>query len=190
MKTFAVSLVLALPLLFASSAVAQRRTFTVNPNMSQVQMTLKTNHGVVHGTFHIQSGSISYDRSAPKISGSIVVAAGSGTTGNNSRDKKMDKYILKVAQYATVTFMPIGYTGMIAPTGDSTIQVSGILTLLGTLNAITIPMQIHVAGDDCTAKAHFAIPYVRWGLKNPSFMFFRAANDVDLDLNLIGKLSE
>jgi len=40
MKRFAVSLVLALPLLFASSAVAQRRAFTVNPNMSQVQMTL------------------------------------------------------------------------------------------------------------------------------------------------------
>jgi hypothetical protein len=38
-------------------------------------MKLNTTHEVVNGTFHVQSGSIEFDRSATKISGSIVVVA-------------------------------------------------------------------------------------------------------------------
>ena len=183
------SLLLTLPLLLASPALAQHQTFAVNPDASEVKMTLKTNHDVVNGTFHVQSGSIDFDRSAPKLSGSVNVAAGSGKTGNDSRDKKMDKDILKVDQYTTVSFAPTSYTGTIAPTGDSTIQVSGVFTLLGTPHQITVPMQLHIDGDNCTAKAHLVVPYVQWGLKNPSFMFFKAANDVDIDLDLAGHIS-
>ena len=44
------------------------------------------------------------------MSGSVVVLAGSGKTGNDSRDKKMNKDILKVEQHATVSFEPKSYT--------------------------------------------------------------------------------
>jgi polyisoprenoid-binding protein YceI len=174
---------------FGSSAFAQHQTLSVSPDASEVKMTLKTNHEIVNGTFHIQSGSIDYDRSAPKMSGSVVVAAGSGKTGNDSRDKKMDKDVLKVEQYTAVSFAPKSYTGTIAASGDSTIQVSGTFTLLGTPHDMTIPMQVHIDGGNCTAKAHFVVPYVQWGLKNPSFMIWKAENDVDIDLSLVGHLS-
>ncbi len=42
----------------------------------------------------------------PGCRGSVVVAAGSGKTGNDSRDKKMNKDILKVDQFTTVSFAP------------------------------------------------------------------------------------
>src|ERR1700751_2961000 len=129
MKSFAV---LALVVILAPAALAQRQTFDVNPDASEVKMALKTTHELVNGTFHIQSVSIEFDRSTPRMSGSIVVVAGSGKTGNDSRDKKMNKDILKVEQHATVSFEPKTYTGAIALSGDSTIQVTGILTLLGT----------------------------------------------------------
>jgi len=187
MRSFAI---LALASILVPAALAQHRTFAVNPDASEVRMTLNTTHEVVNGTFHVQSGSINFDPTASQISGKIIVAAGSGKTGNSSRDKKMDKDILKVAQYATVTFTPIGYTGTIAPTGDSTIQVGGIVTLLGIPHAITVPMQIHMADANCTTKAHFVIPYVQWGLKNPSFLFWKAENNVEIDLNLVGQISK
>jgi hypothetical protein len=97
-KSFAV---LALAVILAPAALAQHQTFAVNPDASEVKMTLNTTHEVVNGTFHIQSGSIEFDRSAPKMSGSVAVLAGSGKTGNDSRDKKMSKDILKVDQYTT-----------------------------------------------------------------------------------------
>jgi hypothetical protein len=187
MKSFAV---LALALILAPAALAQHQTFAVNADASEVKMTLKTTHELVNGAFHIQSASVEFDRSTPKMSGSVVVLAGSGKTGNGSRDKKMNKEILHVEQYATVSFEPKSYAGVIAPSGDSTIQVTGIFTLLATPHEITIPMLVHLEGTTATAKAHFAVPYIQWGLKDPSFLFWKADNEVAIDLFLTGPLSK
>ena len=186
MKSFAV---MALAVILASAALAQHRTFAVNPDASEVKMTLNTTHEVVSGTFHIQSGSIEFDRSNPKMSGSVAVLASSGKTGNNSRDKKMNKDILKVDQYATVSFAPKTYAGTIAPSGDSNITVSGVFILLDNSHDLTIPMQIHMDGSKATARAQLVVPYVQWGLKNPSFMFWKAENDVAINLKLVGQIS-
>jgi hypothetical protein len=153
-------------------------------------MTLNTTHELVSGAFHVQSGWIDFDRSAPRISGSVVVAAGSCKTGNDSRDKKMNRDILKVEQFANVSFEPKSYSGVIAPSGDSTIQVTGIFTLLGTPHEIAVPILVHLEGTAATAKAHFVVPYVQWGLKNPSFLVWKADNDVAIDLFLSGRLSQ
>ena len=186
MKPFAV---LALAAILAPAALAQHQTFVVNPDASQVKITLKTTHEVVHGTFHIQSGLIEFDRNAPKMSGLVVVLSDSGKTGNSSRDKKMYKDILEVEQYTTITFAPKAYTGTIAPSVDSTIQVSGVFILLGNPHDLTIPMQVHIDGSQATARAQFVVPYVQWGLKDPSFLFWKAEHDVTIDLNLVGQVS-
>ena len=187
MKSFAV---FAVATVLAPAAVAQHQTFVANPDASEVKITLNTTHEIVNGTFRVQSGSIEFDRGTPKMSGSVVVLAGSGKTGNDSRDKKMNKDILKVEQYATLSFEPKTYTGSIAPSGDSTIQVTGSFTLLGTPHEITVPMVVHLDGASATAKAHFVVPYVQWGLKNPSFLIWKADDDVAIDLSLAGRLSK
>jgi polyisoprenoid-binding protein YceI len=187
MKSFTV---FGLAVILAPAALAQHQTFVANPDASEVKMTLKTTHEVVNGTFHIQSGSLEFDGSAATMSGSVVVLAGSGKTGNGSRDKKMNKDILEVEQHATVSFEPKSYAGAIAPSGDSTIQATGIFTLLGTPHEITIPILVHLEGTTATAKTHFVVPYVQWGLKNPSFLIWKADDDVAIDLSLAGRLSK
>ena len=189
MKPYTTIFSFALALLATSPVLAQRQKFSIDPNTSNVKMTLKPTHEIVNGTFHLDSGSIDYDRNGSSISGTVVVAAGSGKKGNDSRDKKMNKDILKVQEFSTVTFTPKSYTGTMAQSGDSAIEVAGVLTLLGTPHAITLPMQIHIDGTNCTAKAHFVIPYVQWGLKNPSFLIWKADDDVAIDLDLVGHLS-
>ena len=69
MKPFAI---FALAAMLGPAALAQHQTFVVNPDASEVKMTLNTTHEVVNGTFHIQSGTIEFDRSTPKMSGSVV----------------------------------------------------------------------------------------------------------------------
>src|SRR5665213_2631422 len=123
---------LAVAVMLAPAAVAQHQTFVVNPDASEVKIALKTTHELVNGTFHVQFGSIEFDRGTSKMSGSVVVLAGSGKTGNDSRDKKMNKDILQVEQHAPISFEPKTYTGTIAQSGDSTIQVTGIFRLLGS----------------------------------------------------------
>jgi len=189
MKTFVPSLVVVLPLLFASSALAQHQTFTISPESSDVSFTLGASDHGTHGTFHMQSGSVDFDRTAPQISGSIVVAAGSGKTGNDSRDKKMTNEVLDAPHFTDVSFIPKSYQGTITPVGDSTIQVTGTFTLHGTPHELTVPMQIHIDGANCTTKTHFTIPYVKWGLKDPSVFILKVAKEVDVNLTLVGHLS-
>lgn len=183
------TLTLALPLLFVSAATAQQQTLKVDAQASQIAFSLGDVLHSVKGTFHIQSGTVEFDPTAPKISGSVVVSAASGESANDSRDKTMHKDVLDVGHFADISFAPHSYQGAIAPTGDSTIQVTGTFTLHGTPHELTVPMQVHIEGTNCTAKTHFAVPYVKWGLKDPSNFILRVGKEVDIDLTLVGTLS-
>jgi len=189
MKTIAKSLFLALPLTIATFALAQHQTFTVNPDASKVVFSLGGNTHHVDVTFHVQSGAINFDRGAQTISGSVVVAAGSGNSGDQGRDKKMNSDVLDVTHFAEVSFAPKSFQGTVKASGDSTIQVTGVFTLHGTPHDLTVPMQIHIDGSALTAKTNFQVPYVQWGLKDPSIFILKVAKVVDIDLSLSGSLS-
>lgn len=189
MKNTVQLIFLSLPLFLMPCAFAQHQTFTVNPDASKVAFSLGGNTHHVDGTFHVQSGSIEFDRNAAKIAGSVVVAAGSGNSGDNGRDKKMNTDVLDAAHYADVSFVPQSYQGTIAASGDSTIQVSGTFTLHGTPHELTVPMQLHIEGSSLTAKTHFTVPYVKWGLKDPSIFILKVAKEVEIDLTLVGRVS-
>ncbi len=189
MKIIPSSLVLALPLFLAPNAFAQHQTLRVDPASSAVAFTLGDVLHSVHGTFHVQSGSVDFDSGAPKISGSVVIAAGSGMSGSETRDHKMNNAVLDPRHFAAVSFSPHSYEGTIAATGDSTIQITGIFTIHGTSHELTVPVQIHIEGTNCTAKTHFTVPYVKWGLKDPSNFLLRVAKEVEIDLTLVGHLA-
>jgi polyisoprenoid-binding protein YceI len=189
MKKFTSSFLLALPLFLASGAFAQQQTFKIDPQASQVAFTLADVLHTVKGLFHVQSGTVDFDRSAPKISGSVVVAAGSGKSGNDTRDKRMTNDILDAPHFTDVSFVPRSYQGTLAPTGDSTIQVTGTFTLHGTPHELTVPMEVHMDGTKCTVKTHFKVPYVQWGVKDPSNFVLRVGREVDIDLILVGSLA-
>src|ERR1035441_3733216 len=180
MKIYASALFLAIPLALAPAAFAQHETLSINPDASQVTFALAGTGHHVQGTFHVQKGSIEFSPEAQKLSGSVIVAAGSGNSGDPSRDKKMNTDVLDTDHFAEVTFAPNSYQGTLAASGDSTIQVSGVFTLHGTPHDLTLPMQIHMDGSTLTAKGHFSVPYVKWGLKDPSFFVLKVAKDVDI----------
>jgi polyisoprenoid-binding protein YceI len=186
MKTLALTLFTAL---LCTTALAQHQAFNIHPDASTVAFTLDSGHDTTNGTFHVEKGTVTFDPTSPNLSGLIVVSASSGNTGNASRDKKMLNDVLQAAQFSDVTFAPQTYTGTLAPSGDSTLQVTGIFTLHGTPHTITVPLQLHIDGAKCTAKAHFTVPYVQWGLKDPSIFILKVAKAVDVNLTLAGFLA-
>ena len=189
MKALARTLILVLPIAFASHAIAQHQTFTANPTESNVTFALTGTGHEVHGTFHLQRGTIDFDRGAPKMSGTIVVSAVSGESGDKGRDNKMHSDVLDTAHFADVMFAPQSYQGTIAPSGDSSIQVSGVFTLHGTPHDLTVPMQVHIDGANLTAKGQFIVPYVKWGLKDPSIFILKVAKQVNIELTLAGTVA-
>jgi polyisoprenoid-binding protein YceI len=176
-------------LVTTTSTFAQSETFNVNPDVSKVAFALAGSGHHVYGTFHVQSGKIDFDPGEQKISGMVVVAAGSGSSGEPGRDKKMNSDVLDTAHFTEVTFAPSSYQGTLAPSGDSTIQVSGVFTLHGTPHDITVPMLVHIDGTSATAKGQFVVPYVKWGLKDPSVFVLRVAKEVNIDLTLAGQIA-
>ena len=189
MKTFDKALFLVLPLSLATASLAQHQTFTVDPAASKVAFGLSGTGHNVSGTFHVQSGTIDFDSAASTISGSVVVAAGSGDSGDKGRDKNMNNQVLDIAHFTEISFVPKSFTGKIASTGDSTVQVSGVFTLHGTPHDLTLPMQLHSDGSNLTATGHFTVPYVQWGLKDPSIFVLKVAKEVGIDLTLVGHVS-
>jgi polyisoprenoid-binding protein YceI len=162
--------------------------FLLDPTQSAVHFALTGSHDVA-GTFHITSGDIAFDRSSGKMSGAVVVSAASGDSGNDSRDKKMKKDQLKISDYPNVTFAPSAFTGELAESGTSQIQVKGTFTLLGQPHEITVPMTVEISGNHCAATGSFDIPYVQWGVKDPSIFMLKVGKDVKIDLHLSGQIN-
>jgi polyisoprenoid-binding protein YceI len=183
------SILLGCSLFPAPAALAQHETFQVIPDSSEVKFTLGDVLHTVHGTFHVQRGSIDFDRTTPKMAGSIFVAAGSGSSGNETRDRRMSKDILDASHFAEASFAPHSYQGTIAPTGDSTVEVAGTFILHGAPHELTVPLTVHVEGENCTIQTHFSVPYVKWGLKDPSTFVLRVGKEVEIDLTLVGRLT-
>ena len=165
------------------------QTFTVNPDSSQVAFSLGGSGHHVQGTFHVQSGSINFDPKAGDHLRFCHRRSRSGDSGDKGRDKNMNAQVLDTAHFAEISFTPKSYQGAIANLGDSTIQVSGVFTLHGTPHDLTIPMQLHIEGTALNAKTQFVVPYVQWGLKDPSIFVLKVAKEVDIELTLGGRLS-
>jgi polyisoprenoid-binding protein YceI len=189
MKTKAIFTGFVVVLSLGVAASAQQQTFTVNPGTSSIGFALTGTGHEVHGIFHVTSGIIQFERNAPKMSGTVVVSASSGDSGDKSRDKNMNQKVLQSDRFTDISFQPQSYSGTLAPSGDSTIQVSGTFTLHGTPHDITVPMQVHIDGQNLTAKGTFIVPYVKWGLKDPSVFILKVAKEVHIDLNLAGTVA-
>ena len=189
MKYYVLAFFLATSLSFAHAANAPHEAFTINPSTSKIAFLLGGNLHHVEGTFKVQNGKVEFGPGPGAVSGSIVVSAASGNSGDKGRDRNMDKKVLQIMKFPEVTFAPKSYQGTLAPTGDSTIQVSGIFTLHGTPHNLTVPMHIHTAGSSMTATGSFNVPYVKWGLKNPSILFLKVAKVVGINLTLVGQVA-
>ena len=170
-------------------AYGQQQTLHIDPSRSTVAFDLADPVHGVHGTFHVQDGDVTFDSANGTMGGNVLVDARSGNSGNSSRDKKMTNDELKANQYTTVSFVPKHFSGALSPAGDSSITVSGTFTLLGSPHEISVPMKVHISGTDCQASGKFDVPYVQWGMKDPSNFLLHVGKTVSVDLTLDGTLS-
>ena len=167
-------------------AFAQQSTLQLDSARTSVHFTLKTSLHTVHGTFQLKSGKVSFDPQTKKVSGLVVADATSGESGNSGRDSKMHKEILESQKYPEITFAPLEVEGDVPPQGDSHVQVKGTFQINGQDHVIVIPVAIHSAGAELTLDTDFSIPYLGWGLKNPSTFILRASDTVQLSIHAIG----
>jgi len=170
----------------AQPATVQETAFQLDPAQTSVKFTLGDVLHTVHGTFHLKNGALRLEPATGKISGEIVVDAKSGESGSGTRDRKMHKEILESERYPEIVFHPDKIEGAVATQGKSSVKVHGMFSIHGVEREITVPAEVEISAEHWTATVHFTIPYEKWGMKNPSTLFLRVNDSVEIDLIAAG----
>ncbi|MGC2476396.1 MAG: YceI family protein [Candidatus Sulfotelmatobacter sp.] len=180
--TAAVLLAIVLP------SAAQEREFQLDPAQTSVTFTLGDVLHTVRGTFKLKHGDLLIEP-AGKVSGEIVVDAKSGDSGSGMRDHKMNKEVLESDRYPEISFRPDRIEGPVANSGKSAVTVHGMFNVHGVDHEITVPAEVDMGADRWTATVHFTVPYQKWGMKNPSTLFLRVNDSVEIDVVASGSLA-
>jgi polyisoprenoid-binding protein YceI len=172
----------------AETLLAQEMTVELDPASTRIEFTVAATLHAVHGTFALKSGTVHFNSSTGSASGLVVVDATSGDSGNKDRDHKMHQEVLESQRYPVITFTPTRMSGRVDPQGSSSMQIDGIFKLHGADHPITLTLPVQTQGQNLSVRTHISVPYVAWGLKNPSTFMLHVGEKVDIDINAVGRL--
>jgi polyisoprenoid-binding protein YceI len=173
-----------------SAVRAQDTVVRLDPAQTKVEFSVGSTLHTVHGTFKLKSGEVRFDQASGKASGAIVVAATSGDTDNEGRDKKMHEKVLESEKFPEIIFAPSQVRGKIAAQGTSEVEVSGVFRLHGQDHDLMMTVAVEPsAGKQIRATTHFGVPYVKWGLKSPSNFLLKVDDTVEVEIHAAGQIT-
>ena len=171
-------------LLFCVAGLALgENSFQLDPTKTEVNFTLHDPLHTVHGSFKLKRGAIQFDQATGKASGEIVIDVASGASGNGSRDKRMQKEVLESQKYPEAIFIPDSIQGRLETEGESQLSLHGVFKIHGADHEMTLQLLIDaLGGGRYNATTHFSIPYVEWGMKDPSNFLLKVDKKVELEV--------
>ena len=159
----------------------------LDPAHTEVEYVVDSTLHSVHGTFKLKRGDFAFDPVTGKASGELVVDAASGNSGSGARDRRMNDSILESAKYPEIVFRPDRIEGNVLASGHSDVRLHGIFAMHGGEHEMTVPLAVDGADGVYNAKANFEVPYIKWGLKNPSTFILRVNDKVHLTVKTVAK---
>jgi polyisoprenoid-binding protein YceI len=185
----AFGLLLAMAHRLPAQTAASDVVLILDPSQSQVHWNVDSTLHLVHGTFTLKSGTVHFDPETGKANGEIVVSAPSGESGNDSRDKRMHKEILETAKYPNLIFRPTHIEGRVNRSGPSDVTLSGVFSIHGADHELTSQVHAELTGGHWTGTSKFEIPYVQWGIKDPSNFLLKVKPVVNVELEMSGPVT-
>jgi len=142
-----------------------------------------------HGTFAFKHGVIELDPQTGEMDGVTIVDAASGNSGHSVRDERMKSDVLEVGRFPDISFAPRQVVSHGNARGEFPVSVRGVMSLHGTQHDLLIKATVRRDGNHVTINCYFAIPFVEWGLKDPSILIFKVAKQVDVNVTAVAQLS-
>jgi polyisoprenoid-binding protein YceI len=173
----------------AAAAELLSGALELDPSKTLVEFRLPGALHTTHGIFKLEYGTIKADLATGEAGGSIVIDARSGDSGVTARDDRMKDSVLDVKKYPKITFEPQHAIGQLGKDGQFQAKLQGVLTLHGAAHQIVLDVEGRLVGDSLTAKSHFTVPYVDWGMEDPSLFFLTVAKQVDIDIATSGEVA-
>jgi polyisoprenoid-binding protein YceI len=173
----------------AARAPVPEVVLTLDPAQSKVHWSLDSTLHTVHGSFAMKSGTVHFDPETGKAGGAIVVLAISGESGNGSRDARMHKEILETSRYPEAIFRPMQVEGKVTQAGTSDVKLDGVLSIHGAEHDLTALVHADVTDRHWRATGKFDVPYVQWGIKDPSNFLLKVKPVVNVELEMSGEVT-
>jgi polyisoprenoid-binding protein YceI len=170
----------------ATPAASSELSLVLDPAQSKVHWTVDSTLHTVHGTFAFKSGTLRLDQDTGKAAGEIIVLATSGDSDNSSRDEKMHKVVLESAKFPDVVFRPTQLEGKLATSGANDVKLHGVFVLHGTEHELIVPVHTEMSKGTWKGETKFDVPYIKWGLKDPSNWLLKVKPAVQVNLDLAG----
>lgn len=159
------------------------------PETTRINWTLSDPLHTVKGTFKLKRGDIHFDPESGKASGQVIVDATSGESGSEARDGRMHRNVLESKKYPEVGFTPDRVEGKVELAGTSNVKLHGIFRIHGADHEITVPVQVTAKENQLAASLRFDVPYVAWGMKDPSVLFLKVGKSVVIEMETTGRVS-
>jgi len=176
-------LTVALPL------TAETLTFTLDPATTTIELGFGATLHSVAGTLRVKEGTIRLDPATGQASGRIVIDATSAETGVKRRDRKMHEKILESPKFPLMVFTIERVSGMLNRAGRSEIELHGTLDMHGVQRPMDLVVTAKANGDKVAAVGHVTIPYLKWGMADPSFFILRVDKEVHVQIKANGSLT-
>jgi len=177
------SLICVVLLAVASSLSAQQINLKLDAQRSEVHWVLKDTLQTVKGSFAMKQGHFSFYPEQDKeewgrAEGVVVIDVSSGASGNKTRDARMNHEFLESSKYPIAIFRAKRFSGVIRQGPLQTVKVDGTITLHGVEHPLMLVFKVLLEGNKVAAETGFEIPYVDWGIKDPSIPMIRVEKKV------------
>ena len=166
-----------------SAATGAEVVVDLAPASTDISFELGATMHTVHGTASLEAGRFTIDLESGRAAGRAVVSARSLDTGNKKRDNDMHSKVLLSEDHERIVFEAERMDGVLSLEGASEITLVGTMELLGQSHPIRVPMKVSVTNGSATVAASFSVPYVAWGLKDPSKLVLRVAKTVTVAID-------
>jgi polyisoprenoid-binding protein YceI len=191
-KTSKASFIAGLVILFGQLAQAQNRGMkvVVDPAQTEIHWKLSGLH-LVHGSFKLKSGEFLFNPKTGLAEGEILVDATTGESGNAARDKRMQDEVLESNRYPAIFYHPTEIKGPFK-TGEGMQDLTGegTFNIHGADHPLELPLKVQISADTVTATTRFTVPYVEWGMKNPSRFLLRVGKQVEIEVTAKGTIKQ
>lgn len=182
-----VFLLLSWAAIASAQATGQGITVHFDPAQTEIHWTLRDVLHNVHGTFRLKGGVVTFDPSTGSANGELLVDLDSGDSGSAARDRAMKKNVLETATYPEAIFHPEKISGTLYPGSTQQLTVDGTFTIHGKDHPLRLIMSAQMTGSThLVATTRFVVPYVAWGMKDPSTFVMRVGKQVDVDVKAQG----
>jgi polyisoprenoid-binding protein YceI len=186
------SFIAASVILLGQLAQAQNRGIRVvlDPAHTEIHWKLGGLHPV-HGTFKLKSGEFLFNPKTGTAEGEILVDATTGESGNAARDKRMQDEVLESNRYPAIFYHPTEIKGPFkAGEGTQDLTAEGTFNIHGADHPLQLPLKVQISADTVTATTRFTVPYVEWGMKNPSRLLLRVSKQVEIEVSAKGTIKQ